>query len=105
MLRHVANRTVDLKGNTAVCVKTAGGEKVHFTVILSCMADGTKKLQAVVSKWNTMLKEKLPSELLVVVQYKSWVDEPILMQWLQEVGSKDEVNDSEFITSMGHVMS
>lgn len=82
------NRTVDLKGNTTVRVKTAGGKKAHFTVIHSCMADGIKLQQAVVFKWNTMLKEKLPSELLVMVQQKSWVDEPILMEWLEEVWFK-----------------
>ena len=35
------NRTVDLKGNATVCVKTADGEKAHFT-------DGIKLQQAMV---------------------------------------------------------
>ena len=79
------NRTVDFKGNTTVSVKTAGGEKAHFTVILSCMADGTKLKPAVVFKRKTMPKEKLPCELLVMVQEKGWVDESILMEWLEKV--------------------
>ncbi|MCG7877729.1 MAG: hypothetical protein N0C90_15530 [Candidatus Thiodiazotropha endolucinida] len=79
------NRTVDVKGATTVSVKTMGGEKSHFTVILSCMADGTKLRPAVVFKRKTMPKEKIPSDLLVMVQPKGWVDEPILMEWLEKV--------------------
>ena len=83
-----ANRTVDFKGNTSVSIKTTGSEKSHFTVILSCMADGTKLKPAVVFKRKTMQKEKFPSDILVMVQTKGWVDETILMEWLEKVWFK-----------------
>ena len=56
-----ANRTVDFKGSTSVSIKTTDSEKSQFTVILSCMADGTKLKPAVLFKRKTMPKEKFPS--------------------------------------------
>ena len=40
----IGNRTVNQKGEKTVLVKTTGHEKQHFTVVLACMADGTKLL-------------------------------------------------------------
>ena len=76
------NHTVDFKGTMTVSVKTSGGEKSHFTVVLSCLADGTKLKPAVVFKRKTMPKEKLPSGIQVYVQEKGWVDETVLMKLL-----------------------
>jgi hypothetical protein len=77
-----SNRTVELKGNQTVSVKTSGGEKAHFTVILSCLADCTKLKPSVVFKTKTMPKEKLSSDLVVLVQETGWVDEGVLFKWL-----------------------
>jgi len=76
---------VDLKGAKTVSVKTTGVEKQYFTVILSCLADGTKLKPAIVLKRKTMPKEKLPAGVVVYVQPKGWVDESILMDWLGDV--------------------
>ena len=37
-----SNKTVDSKGAKSIIVKTCGHEKTHYTVVLSCCADGTK---------------------------------------------------------------
>ena len=39
------NRTVVGIDEKTIIVKTTGHEKIHFTVILSCLADGTKLCQ------------------------------------------------------------
>ena len=39
-----ASRTIDTKENRTIQIRTTGHEKTHFTVVLSCMADGTKNL-------------------------------------------------------------
>lgn len=36
------NRTVNLKGENTVTIRTTGNKKSNFTVVLSCLADGTK---------------------------------------------------------------
>ena len=61
------NRTVDVKRASTVSIKTSGTEKQHFTVILSCPADGTKLKPAMVFKRKKMPKEKLPKDIIVLV--------------------------------------
>lgn len=79
------NSTVNTIGESTVTIKTSGAEKSHFTVILACMADGTKLLPAVVFKRKTMPKEKFPAGVLILVQQKGWVDEKILSTWVDKV--------------------
>ena len=47
------NQTVHAKGEKTVLVKTTGHEKTHFTVVLSCMADGTKLKPLIIFKRKT----------------------------------------------------
>ena len=82
------NRTVDVKGASTVSIKTSGAKKQHFTVILSCLADGTKLKQEVVFKRKKMPKEKLPKNIIVFVQENGWVDEGVLFGWLRNVWFK-----------------
>ena len=64
------NSTVHMIGDKTVSIKTSGHEKTHFTIILACLADGTKLKPAVVFKRKTMPKEKFPTGVLVYVQPK-----------------------------------
>ena len=36
------SRTVNTAGEKSILIKTTGNEKNHFTVVLACLADGTK---------------------------------------------------------------
>ena len=50
------DRTVDAIGNKTILVKTSGHEKIHFTVVLACLADGTKLKPMVILNPKTMPK-------------------------------------------------
>ena len=76
--------TVHAIGEKTVSIKTTGHDKTHFTVILACLADGTKLKPAVVFKRKTMPKEKFPPGICVYVQEKGWVDESILQKWIND---------------------
>ena len=71
-----------------MCIKISGAEKAHFTVILSCLTDGTKLKPAVVFKRKKMSKEKIPKDIIVFVQEKGWVDERVLFGWSKNVWFK-----------------
>ncbi len=58
------SHTVDTVGNKCILIKTTGKEKNHFTVVLACMADGTKLPPMIIFKSKTMPKEKIPSGIL-----------------------------------------
>ena len=51
-----SNRTVNAREKT-VLIKTAGHEKTHFTVVLACMADGSKLKPTVIFKRKTLPKD------------------------------------------------
>ncbi|KAL1432591.1 hypothetical protein MTO96_013063 [Rhipicephalus appendiculatus] len=52
-----SNTTVSVKGERDVNLLTTGNEKLRFTVMLSCLADGTKLRPYIVFKRKTMPKE------------------------------------------------
>ena len=73
-----ANRIVDEKGAKTVHVRTTGHEKT----VLACMADGTKLLPMVIFKRKAMPKETFPSDVVVHVHERGWMDEAGMMIWL-----------------------
>ena len=79
------NSTVNTIGDKTISIKTTGADKCHFTVILVCMADGSKLKPAVMFKRKTFPKESCPPGIIVFLQQNGWVDEGILNQWLQKV--------------------
>ncbi|CAL4062438.1 unnamed protein product, partial [Meganyctiphanes norvegica] len=83
-----SNKTVDSKGVHSVTVKTTGHEKTHYTVVLTCCADGTKLLPMVIFKRKTMPKEVIPNGVVVHVQEKGWMDENGIKLWIDKVWSR-----------------
>ena len=70
------NRTVHPSGAKTVLIKTTGHVKTHFTVVLACMADGTKLKPTVIFKRKTLPKGvKFPAGVLVRSYVKGWMDE------------------------------
>ena len=82
------NRTVNSKGSKTVLIKTTGHEKTRFTVVLACMADGTKLKPMVVFKRKTMPKLKFPAGVIVHVHPKGWMDEDGVKLWTDKVWKK-----------------
>lgn len=83
-----SNRTVDSKGSKTINIKTCGAEKSHFTVVLACLADGTKLKPMVIFKRKTKPKEKLPSGVFVECNKKGWMDESFVNLWVDEIWGK-----------------
>ena len=51
------DRTLNVKGAKTVSIAMTGHEKSRFTVMLACMADGTKLPPYIVFKCKTMPKD------------------------------------------------
>lgn len=70
------NQTVAGVGESTVLVKTTGHEKMHFTVVLSCLAESTGLCPVLIFKRKTIPKNlKLPPGIAVCVHPKGWMDE------------------------------
>uniref|UniRef100_A0A674I2H4 DDE-1 domain-containing protein n=1 Tax=Terrapene triunguis TaxID=2587831 RepID=A0A674I2H4_9SAUR len=84
-----SNRTVTGVGEKTVLIKTSGHEKIHFTVVLSCLANGSKLPPVVVFKRKTLPKNmKFPAGVIVCAHEKGWMDESETIEWLEKVWNK-----------------
>ena len=66
-------------------LKTTGHEKTRFTVVLACLADGTKLKPMVIFKQKTMLKDNFPTGVGVHNHPKGWMDESGVKIWIEKV--------------------
>ena len=84
-----SNRTVNGACAKSVLVKTNGHHKSHFTVVLSCLANGSKLPPVIIFKKKTLPKGmKFPSGVLISAQLKGWIDENETIDWLENVWNK-----------------
>ena len=65
-----SNKTVDVKGAKRVMIKTSGNEKMRYTVVLVCCADGTKLPPLIIFKRKTLPKDVIPHGIYVHVHSK-----------------------------------
>uniref|UniRef100_K7GJK9 HTH CENPB-type domain-containing protein n=1 Tax=Pelodiscus sinensis TaxID=13735 RepID=K7GJK9_PELSI len=83
------NRTLEVKGSKTVSIATTGHETSRFTVMLACTADGTKLPPYIVFKRKTMPKNVIfPNTVHVHIHPKGWIDEALMLNWLQTVWAK-----------------
>ena len=75
----VPGRTIDIKGQKSVLIHTTGCEKRHFTVTLTITASVEMLQLFVIFKGKRKLKPTHPSGVVVAVQEKGWMDEPLML--------------------------
>ncbi|GFS57486.1 pogo transposable element with KRAB domain [Trichonephila clavipes] len=81
----IGNKTIDMKGTKMIHIKTTGHEKSHFTVVLSCLADGTKLKPMVIFKRKTVPKSNFPKDVFIHVHEKGWMDENGVKLWIKNI--------------------
>jgi len=59
------NLTIDECGTRTVNIRTTGHEKSHFTVVLACMADGTKLPPLIIFKLKKVPRVNFPPNVFV----------------------------------------
>ncbi|CAG8794338.1 27338_t:CDS:2, partial [Dentiscutata erythropus] len=57
-----SNVTIDNKGNKPISIRTCGYEKSCFTVVLACLANGTKLLPMIIFKLKNVQRLEFPSD-------------------------------------------
>ena len=60
--------TLDHRGTSTVNIQTTGHEKSNFTVILGCMADGTKLPAVCIFKLKNIPRESFPEGIFILVK-------------------------------------
>ena len=81
-------RTANEVGEEPVEVSTTGHDRTRFTVVLGCMADGTKLQPLLIFKRSTLPREKLPGGCVVHCNGKGWMNEEVMKLWLEKCWRK-----------------
>jgi hypothetical protein len=77
--------TLDHCGTSTVNIRTTGHEKTNFTVILTCMADGTKLPAVCIFKLKNVPREAFPRGIYIRVNEKGWCNEQEMLWWVENV--------------------
>ncbi|GET50680.1 pogo transposable element with KRAB domain [Rhizophagus irregularis DAOM 181602=DAOM 197198] len=80
-----SNTTINQKGAKTVSIRTTGHERSSFTVILACMADGTKLPAVCIFKLKNIPKENFPHGIYIRANEKGWVNEQEMLWWVENV--------------------
>ena len=60
-----SNTTIDELGTRTVSIRTTGHKRTNFTVVLTCIADGTKLPPLIIFKLKKILKRNFSSGVIV----------------------------------------
>ena len=71
----LSNTTINQKDVKTVNIRITGHEHTSFTIILECMADGTKLSAVCIFKLKNIPKEKFSCDIYIRVNEKEWVNE------------------------------
>ena len=85
-----ATHTVHPTGEKNIIMKTTGNENNHFTVVPACLANGSKLKPIDICKRKTMPKEPIPSQIVVHVREKGWMDQVGMKLWNEKVWRRRE---------------
>lgn len=83
-----SNTTIDETGARSISIRTTGHEKTNFTVVLSCMADGTKLPPLVIFKLKKIPRGNFPPEVVVRANQTGWMNEQEMMYWIEKIWTK-----------------
>src|SRR6266542_3608996 len=80
--------TFDHRDTSTVNIQTTGHEKSNFTVILGCMADGTKLPAVCIFKLKNIPRESFSEGIFIHVNDKGWCNEQEMLWWIENVWTR-----------------
>ena len=83
-----SNITIDETGARSISIRTTGYEKTNFTVVLSCMADGTKLPPLIIFKLKKIPRGNFPPEVVIHANQTGWMNEQEMMYWIEKIWTK-----------------
>src|SRR6266498_448866 len=85
-----SNTTIDELGARSVSIRTIGHEKTNFTVILTCMADGTKLFPIIIFKLKNIPQGNFPPKVIIRANQTGWIKENEMLNWIKNIWTKCE---------------
>jgi len=79
------NTTVEQCGTRTVSILSTGHERSNFTVMLGCMADGTKLPLVIIFKLVNISREEFPDGVIIRANKEGWMNEKEMFWWIENV--------------------
>ncbi|GES84778.1 pogo transposable element with KRAB domain [Rhizophagus clarus] len=70
-----SNNTIEQSGTKTVSILSTGHERSNFTVVLACMADGTKLPPVIIFKLKNIPREVFPDGVIIRTNPEGWMNE------------------------------
>jgi len=83
-----SNTTIDELEAQSVSIRTIKYKKTNFTVVLSCLADGTKLPSLIIFKFKNISRGNFPSEVIIQANPTRWIKENEMLYWIENVWTK-----------------
>jgi hypothetical protein len=84
------NTTVDELDARSVSIRTIGHERTNFTVVLTCIANGTKLPPVIIFKLKNIPWGNFPPEVIICANKTGWMNESEMLYWIENVWEKRE---------------
>jgi hypothetical protein len=83
-----SNTTVEQSGSKTVSILSTGHERSNFTVVLACLADGTKLPPVIIFKLKKIPREEFPEGVVIRANSKGWMNEEEMIWWTENIWTK-----------------
>ena len=70
-----SNTTVEQRDTKTISILSTGHERANFTVVLSCLADGTKLPPVIIFKLVNVSREEFPNGVIIRANKDGWMNE------------------------------
>jgi transposase-like protein len=80
-----SNTTVEQRGTKTISTLSTGHERANFTVVLACMADGTKLPPVIIFKLVKIPRGEFPDGVIIRANPKGWMNEDEMIWWIENV--------------------
>ena len=64
-------------------ILSTGHERSNFTVVLACLANGTKLLLVIIFKLVNVPREEFPDGVIIRANAKGWMNEDEMSWWVE----------------------
>jgi len=80
--------TIEEIGSRTVSIRTCGHEKSNFTVVLACMANGTKLPPMIIFKLKKIPRLDFPTGVIIRTNKEGWMNAEEMLYWIEHTWVK-----------------
>ncbi|GBB96673.1 hypothetical protein RclHR1_28050001 [Rhizophagus clarus] len=83
-----SNNTIEQSGTKTISILSTGHERSNFTVVLACMADGTKLPPVIIFKLKNIPREVFPDGVIIRTNPEGWMNKNKMTWWIENVWTR-----------------